>query len=495
MVVIEKLKEMLREGEVTPEKTKKFIDMVPLYKEDKNDPAFLTGKELDEVRNKNLRVQMELCAKYSPYYHDLFKECGIDASSIKTIDDLEKLPLTTKLDYMKNPEAFRLKLDSTRPFYELILWDLTMTTGTTTGIPSIFWNTTHDFYAQTLFFIRGSKISWAVPGEDIIFNAFPLGPIPHMAYLRTLTASFASGCAVVCGHTGMPHPDFPIHRKLDDAIKLMEAYKCTGAMGIASYMRRFVMRAQEMGTDCSRIRGVHALGESCPKGMRDDMTRRLEELGADSPLIDNAYGFTECQGAFPECAELAGCHNPDPSLYFMEVVNPETGERLAEGEQGHVAVTHINRRGTVLLRYLLGDIGKVTYEPCPHCGRKSERMMPISGSVYSTRTKELVKLKGTLINPGLLMDAIENIGGIVEYQVVFTKADPSDPYSLDKLVVRVAPTGEIPADKLKASITDAVLKAAEMRPEIQFVSSPFEIFDPRLSLKATRILDQRPVMK
>nr|MDO8090766.1 AMP-binding protein [Candidatus Sigynarchaeota archaeon] len=287
-----------------------------------------------------------------------------------------------------------------------------MTTGTTTGVPSIFYNTTHDFYAQTLFFIRSSKITWAVPGEDITFNAFPLGPIPHMAYIRTITASLAAGCAVVAGHTGMPHPDFPIHRRLDDTIRLMEAYRCTGALGIASYMRRFVMRAQELGVDFSSVRGIPALGEPCPKGMRDDMVGRLEELGADAPTIGNAYGFTECQGAFPECAELAGCHNSDPSLYFVEAVDPETGERVAEGGEGHIAVTHLNRRGTVFLRYLLGDVGRITYEPCPHCGRVSERMIPISGSVYTTRTKELVKLKGTLINPGLLIDAIENIGGI-----------------------------------------------------------------------------------
>ncbi|MEX2707447.1 MAG: phenylacetate--CoA ligase family protein [Candidatus Freyrarchaeum guaymaensis] len=287
-----------------------------------------------------------------------------------------------------------------------------MTTGTTTGVPSIFYNTTHDFYAQTLFFIRSSKITWAVPGEDIIFNAFHLGPIPHMAYIRTITASLAASCAVVAGHTGMPHPDFPIHRRLDDTIRLMEAYRCTGALGIASYMRRFVMRAQELGVDFSSVRGIPALGEPCPKGMRDDMVGRLEELGADAPTIGNAYGFTECQGAFPECAELAGCHNSDPSLYFVEAVDPETGERVAEGGEGHIAVTHLNRRGTVFLRYLLGDVGRITYEPCPHCGRVSERMIPISGSVYTTRTKELVKLKGTLINPGLLIDAIENIGGI-----------------------------------------------------------------------------------
>jgi len=490
--VIERVRGWWLPDEISPERVRKFVEMVPLYREDKGDPAFMDRREMEEVRNRNLRAQVELCARYSPYYSRLFKERGIDPSTIKTVDDLEKLPLTTKQDYMKDPEAFKLKLDPSRPFYELIPWDLTMTTGTTMGLPSIFYNTTHDFYAINLFLLRASKVVWCVPGEDIVFDAFPMGPVPHIGYLRAITSSLAAGCAVVAGHTGMPHPDFPVHRRLDEAIRLMEAYRCTGAMGIASYMRRFIMRAQELGVDFSPVRGIHALGEPCPKGMRDDMRKRLESLGAIQPSIGNAYGFTECQGTFVECTELSGCHNPDPSLYFVEIVDPETGERKAEGEEGHIAITHLNRRGTVLLRYLLGDIAKVTYEPCPYCGRVSERVMPVAGSVYATRTKELVKLKGTLINPGLLKDAIENIGGIAEYQVVFAKTDPNDPYSLDKLIVRVAPSGEIPNDELKAKITDAVIRAVEMRPEIEFVSSPFEIFDPRSSLKATRILDQRP---
>jgi len=78
---------------------------------------------------------------------------------------------------------------------------------------------------------------------------------------------------------------------------------------------------------------------------------------------------------------------------------------------------------------------------------------------------------------------------------LFTKADPNDPYSLDKLVVRVYPTGEKPAEELREGIVDAVVRTAEMRPLIEFVSSPFEIFDPRTSLKATRILDMRPELE
>ncbi|MHA1579666.1 MAG: hypothetical protein ACTSUQ_08565 [Candidatus Freyarchaeota archaeon] len=95
---------------ISPEKVKRFIDMYPVYKNDVDCPAFKSREEIRELQNKNLRVQLELCDKYSPYYSELFREANIDVSKIKTVDDLEKLPLTTKEDYMKNPEAFRLRL-------------------------------------------------------------------------------------------------------------------------------------------------------------------------------------------------------------------------------------------------------------------------------------------------------------------------------------------------------------------------------------------------
>ncbi|MHA1595905.1 MAG: phenylacetate--CoA ligase family protein [Candidatus Baldrarchaeia archaeon] len=490
--ILEKIRSWWRPDVISPEKVKQFIEMIPLFKKDKDDPAFKSQKEIREIQNKNLRRQIELCAKYSPYYKELFKKHNIDPSDIKTIDDLEKIPLTFKSDYMKDPEAFRLRLGLDRPFWELILWDVTFTTGTVTGRPSIFYNTTHDIYATAQFLMRSGKICWATP-YDVVFNAFPFGPIPHIGYNRCVTAGLAEGCAVVAGHTGIRHPEFPIvHRSLDETIELCAIHRCTIIMGIASYLRRFVMRAEELGVDLSSVRIIHALGEPCPKGMREDLRKRLESLGAEDVFIHNGYGFTECQGSFSECTELGGNHNPDPTLYFIEIVDPETGERKEEGEEGAIAITHLNRRGTVLLRYVLGDIGKITYETCPYCGRNTERLMPIHGSVYATRTKDLIKVKGTLINPGLLNDTIENIKGIAEYQVVITKEDPKDPYSMDKVIIRVAPTGERDVEDLKAEILDKVFKAIEMRPEIVIEPSPYAIYDPRVSLKATRIVDKRP---
>jgi phenylacetate-coenzyme A ligase PaaK-like adenylate-forming protein len=109
---------------------------------------------------------------------------------------------------------------------------------------------------------------------------------------------------------------------------------------------------------------------------------------------------------------------------------------------------------------------------------------------YTIRTIELVKIKGTLIDPDVIKEAIATVDGIEEYQIVFTKERPDDPYSQDKLLVRVA----APADEqahIKTQLTVKVAEAAEMRPSIEFVGMS-EIFDPAKTLKSTRVIDLRP---
>ena len=214
-------------------------------------------------------------------------------------------------------------------------------------------------------------------------------------------------------------------------------------------------------------------------------------MGADRPFISNSYGFTEMQGAMPECEEFSGCHSPDPSLFFFEVVDEKTGERLPDGEVGLLVITHLNRTGTALLRYVIGDYAAITHQPCLRCGRTCMRMEAAVGSTYASRTSELVNLKGTLINPEILRDEIANTKGVAEYQVVFTKKDLSDPYSGDELIIKVGRSGGRPEEDIAAELEQRAQGAVEMRARIEFVEMS-EIFDPGVALKATRIVDLRP---
>jgi phenylacetate-CoA ligase len=475
--------------ETTPENTQKVIAAEPLYAADIDDPNFMAPGEIRVLQNRNLKRQLERVKDGSSYYKEVFKRERIDPDRIETVEDLRRLPLTRKADYMKDPEAFRLK-PSNPSLYDF-LWDVTYTTGTTTGIPTPFYNTVHDAYATFRLIFRAVKIGGGLSTTRIV-NLFPLGPIPHIGFFRardimTMTP-FGQG-SFAC--TGMPHPEFKIHRPLEYAVELIEKVEGQGLVGIASFVRRVVMKAEQEGRDYSCVHGAEMLGEAAPRGMRDDVRTRLENMGADRPFIANSYGFTEMQGAMSECEEFSGCHNPDDSLYFFEVVDEKTLERLPDGEVGLLVITHLNRTGTVLLRYVVGDYAAITHEPCPLCGRTGTRTQIIVGSTYATRTGELVNLKGTLVNPEILRDEIANTAGVAEYQVVFTKKDTEDPYSPDELVIRVGTLPDRSEEDIENELQQRIQRAVEMRARIEFAELS-EIFDPDRSLKATRIVDLRP---
>ena len=87
-------------------------------------------------------------------------------------------------------------------------------------------------------------------------------------------------------------------------------------------------------------------------------------------------------------------------------------------ERGALAITQLNRRGTCLVRYLVGDIVSLTHEPCPHCGRTGDRIVP-----PIVRTKDLLKVKGMLINPTVLLESLTAVPNVDEFQVVLTRQD------------------------------------------------------------------------
>jgi phenylacetate-CoA ligase len=473
---------------VTPENTQRYIKSIPLYAED-DDPCFWSHDRIRAMQDEMLKRQMEWVWDGHDYYKRMFAANGIEQGDIQSVDDLEKLPLTFKKDYMAEPDAFKLK-PSSPTLYDWV-FEVTYTTGSTTGIPTAFWNTIHDAHGIWQMIFRGIKLG-AFPPYARGINLFPLGPVPHIGFFRARDIGIMGlGTLSMSGCTGMTYPEFPVHRSMDYAMDLIEKGRAEVWLGIASFIRRLIMKAEEEGRDFSETKHIQALGEACPKGMRDDMRRRLMNMGAEDPFISNSYGFTEMQGAMPECTDFSGCHNAAPNLYFFEVVDEDTGKRLPDGERGLLAITHLNRRGTVLLRYVIGDLGALTHETCPHCGRNVERSVIAVGSTYATRTSELVNLKGTLINPEILRDEVANTPGVKEYQIIFTKKDLSDPYSADELVVKVAPMEGFDRGQIENDVVTKLITAVEMRARVEFVPME-EIYDPTVALKAYRVLDMRP---
>ena len=214
--------------------------------------------------------------------------------------------------------------------------------------------------------------------------------------------------------------------------------------------------------------------------MRAALRDHLARLGAPAVAIRARYAFTEMQGGLVQCADDAAPQNLVPDLYYLEVVEPATGRRLGDGESGALAITHLHRRGTVLLRYLVGDIVTLSRTPCPRCGRAGERVV-----ATPRRTGNLVKCRGMLVNTDVILDTLSAMAGIAEFQIVFAGAGTAG--AMERLVIRI----EREADAaLGEEVERRVRAAVSLRPEVEFVARG-TLYDHERSIKARRVVDLR----
>jgi phenylacetate-coenzyme A ligase PaaK-like adenylate-forming protein len=435
---------------------------------------------MEALRDARLRTMLALCGQGHSYYKRIWADAGIDPTHVRTIQDLPLLPLTPKTDLMADPEAFRLRVPGL-PLEERALWEVIHTTGST-GDPTPIYTTTHDYHAYLFQARRVAEIS-GITDRDVIANLFPLTPAPMGAFMRTSANAFAAGAAVVAALSGAPHGGFGVHRPLDEAVRLVERHRATLLWGVTSFVRRVLLRAAELGADFTSVRMCAVTGEASSPAMRAELRQRMRALNTRDCIVFDRYGSTEI-GGLAQCQEDGDWHNPAPEILCLEVVDPDTGATLPDGTRGALAITHLDRRGTVLLRFLIGDTVGIERSPCPHCGRSGERVI---GPVV--RTRDLVKVKGMLINPDLLLTALPGIAGIDEFQVVIRRQDQADPFSMDELVVRIATAVADRAD-FAHRIIACTAAAVGVRPKVEYVTAS-EIFDPARQAKVRRFVDAR----
>ena len=483
---------MQRPFDPTPEAVRRFIAAVPLYRDD-DDPTFWPDERLRERQDHLLRRQMGWLAEAGPHYRRMFAEHGIDAHAVQTLDDLVDLPVTTKQDLMADPQSFRLR------FAAPTIYDQTyatvFTTGTTSGKPTPYEYTGHDFLGVLMNGRRSHKTSCLVPGDRYL-SLFPLSPVPHVSSFNALISN-AAGVLFLHGFAGTPHPDFPVHHSSAELLDLVESVRPQTVSGIGSFLRRLFADAASAGRDLSSLEVVSASGEVLTARMREHMRDSLARAGATTVMIGAPYGFTEGGVSWAACHEGGPLHACSPDQVYLEVLDPTTHARLPDGEPGLVAITHLNRRGMPLLRYLLGDISAISNQRCERCGRGGGSLLISTGSAHVSRTSELMKVKGTLVNPQVIHDVVMSTEGVSEYQLVVTNQVADDPLSPDKLVLRVGLDPRVDAGAWNgdgggsAALRAAVFNAIEVRPVIEVVCDLSEIYDPGKDFKARRILDQR----
>jgi phenylacetate-CoA ligase len=445
----------------------------------------MSPHEIRAIQESNFQRMLDLVFAAHPHYRQAWATAGIRREALGSLADLERLPLTRKETYLADPEAFRLRVEDVPGLSveERTLWEVVYTTGSTDR-PSPFYGTTHDHYSR-IFQLRRMAEIVGIRRDDVVLNLFPLTRVPHQGFLSALYGTLWIGARLVAPFTGRPAGPFPVHRDTDHAIDLAVEHRASILWGISSYVRRVVQRAEARQADLGSVRLCLVMGEGCPPGMREDIRRRLHGLGAHDVAVQSGYGFTEMQGPAPECREGSGFHLPTPTEYAIEILDPETLRPRADGEPGLVVLTHLNRRGTVLVRYLVGDCSALSWAPCPHCGFTGPRF-----TLPPYRTGGLVKIKGTLVNLAALHDGLVGLPDLEEHQLVLAKAEPADPYSPDVLIVRAA-ADEARRTTVAAEIQRRARATGEITVEIEFV--PVGHFTEQLQeYKFRRVVDERP---
>ena len=439
----------------------------------------LDDTDLTALREVRLAATLDRVFSAHPYYREEYARAGISRNDINSLSDLVRLPVTTKADYIFQPKRFQLEPNAANDD-EMVVWDVMYTTGSS-GAPAPFVSTTYDFI-NILALNRNMLHLRGVTAKDSILNLFPLTRYPHGAFTRVLHAAAACNVPVVSALPGRANPRRPelIHN-MDEVIAIAVRTQPTILWGVPSYIRRLISRADEMGTQLPSVRMAFVTGEGFGEDARMDLIERLERIGAVSPWVSVSYGATEMQGGMVECAHNSGYHNPAPDQFLFEAVDPATKKLVTDGSEGLILLTHLDRRGTVMLRYALGDVARLTRERCPHCGARTERIVSLP-----QRVDNLLKIKGTLVNPQALVDAICNEPMLLDFQAVVDKENPNDPLSMDRLRLRIVPSASASQD-LVAELITRVHRAIGVTPIVEETTAD----DPLL---AGRGWKQQPIV-
>lgn len=419
----------------------------------------ISRKKLQELQLERLQKTVHLVYNSVPYYQKKFKELHVKPEDIKSLDDIKKLPFTTKDDLRKNA-PFGMMATSLENCVEL------HASSGTTGVPITTCYTRGDLDVWSEMMARCLSMS-GLTKQDILQNPIPYG---------TFTGAFGFHYgAQKIGALVIPSGKGQSERQ----IKLMQYYGTTFLSGVASYAMRLSQVAIEMGINPKQLKVRNGLfgAEMFTSGLKK---RIMETWDMD---LHDIYGLTEMcgPGVSTDCDEHDGLHLWEDH-FIVECVDPLTLEAVEIEEEGELVLTTITKEGMPLIRYRTRDIAILYDQAICTCGRSHVRHSMIKG-----RSDDMIIIRGTNIYPGQIESVLMNnplVGG--NWRMVLSTED-----NIDLLTVEVE-------TKERLSIADAEQLASKLKMDIQTVI----VFTPRIDvlppntiletgLKAKRVIDNR----
>lgn len=422
----------------------------------------LTHEEMQELQLKRLQDVVTRAFNEVPYYHERYSQAEVYPEDIQTLDDIEKLPFTTKTD-LRASYPFGLFAVPQKEIVEI------HTSSGTTGKPTVSGYTKEDLDIWGEVVARGLTMM-GVGENDIIQNTHGYG-------------LFTGGFGVHYGGQKIGATVIPISTgQTLRQIELMQDFNTSMLIFTPSYGLHLAEVMKEKGVDPKDL-NLKVIGFGS-EAWTDEMREKIEEKFGVPAY--NIYGLTEVigPGVAMECPEQNGLHIYEDHFY-PEIIDPKTHKQLPEGKNGELVLTALTRVGMPLIRFRTKDITNIRHETCG-CGRTLVKMDKISG-----RTDDMLKIKGVSVFPSQIEKALLSIKGVEpHYQIILTRPD-----ILDEIEIKVEASPEIFFDNVKEliGIRDKLAQAIHdeigLRVNVTLVEP--KTIDRVESGKAKRVIDNR----
>ena len=428
-----------------------------------NDILHASREQIAEIQLAGIQKTVIDVYEHIPFYKKSFDEAGFDPYSVKSLDDVARIPFVQKQD-LRDAYPYGMLAVPLKDVREIH-----MSSGTT-GIATVGAYTEHDIKIWGECFSRA--VDYAHGDEnDIMQICYGYGLFT--GGLGAHYGSISAGCATIPVSAGNTERQIRILREMGPTI-----LACT-----PSYAMHIADTAIEMGLDPARdfsLRaGIHG-AEPFSDNFRRDLERKLGYRVLD------IYGLTETMGpgVAIECWEQQGLHIAEDHFY-PEIINPETGEVLPDGEWGELVITTLDREASPVVRYRTRDITRIIPGECP-CGRTHRRIDRIHG-----RTDDMLIIRGVNVFPSQIEDVMKTFPEMSSWYQIEVDTDHR---SLDIVTLKAEPNPNVDLDsiadidRLQKRISAALKAALSVGVKVKLVE-PKSI--PRSEGKAKRIVDLR----
>ncbi len=420
--------------------------------------------DLNELRQLQLeRLQTTLNRAYNnvEFYNKKFKELDIDISAIKSLDDIKHLPFTVKTDLRDNYPYGLFAV----PLKDIVR--IHSSSGTT-GKPTVVGYTKRDLKNWKDLVAR-IMVAGGVTADDIVHIAFSYG-------------LFTGGFGLHYGAEHIGASVIPVSSgNTKRQIMIMQDYRSTTLVCTPSYALHIAETLEEMGLSKDDLHLKTGLFGSEPWGekIRSEVEDKLGLCATDN------YGLSEIigPGVSGECLMKNGLHINEDHFY-PEIIDPETGEVLPEGEQGELVITTLTKEAMPLIRYRTRDITRLYRDKCD-CGRTFVRMDKPSG-----RTDDMLIINGVNVFPSQVEEVFNAFEHTTPHYMIFVKKKGY----LDLMEIHLEVSESMFFDEMKKqrqwleNLNEKMFNVLGIKPKVKLVE-PKSI--ERFEGKAKRVIDER----